>query len=215
MEPIPASTLEDTEIASMLLPAARSFMKVVRGAQTFHNALQLVMKFRVKAFLESAMNESQSYFDKDSREWTGFLDLSARSIPQIKKHMLQLSVAPEDRKDVKKLPLTLEKLFARIAAASAAKDFVAGVDGLIEAATVLEHSGRVYGAMVGLLTNIVVKKGKRVPEDRIKSDLKQCVRGLSTLRLWTRSHPDKPNWVDDGKETISKVQFFKLDRKSP
>ena len=32
--------------------------------------------------------------------------------------------------------------------------------------------------MVGLLTNLVVKRGKKIPDETIKVDLKKCVRGL-------------------------------------
>ena len=128
----------------------------------------------------------------------------------IKRHMPQVHLDADKRKSVIALFQHTDALKLRIAAVSASKDFVTGIDALLDDASKTEHEGRLYSAMVGLLTNIVVKRGKKIPDATIKPALRKCIRGLHTLRLWTRCHPDQPEWQEDGKETISCQDAFSL-----
>ncbi len=199
------SATEDREIAALLLPSVNSFGPLVRECHAVYAALQAAMKCKLKAHLEQQTIQCEEYWEANFKDWMGCSDVAHRSIPAIKRHMLQAGMDVDKRKTVKALPGQLDVLKERIGAVAASKDFVVGIEPLLQKAEQTEHNGRIYTAMVGLLTNLVVKRGKKIPDETIKADLKKCVRGLHTLRIWTRTHPDRPEWSEDGKETISKV----------
>ena len=98
---------------------------------------------------------------------------------------------------------SLDDLLKMVSEASAAGDFFK-VGRRVSEAEQLEHSGRLYIAMSGVLTTLVVKKARRAPQDALHRQLKDNIRGLHQMRLWARADPTK-HLGDDGEEVISRA----------
>ena len=194
---------EDREIAKMFLPYVRSFATMIKQAKEFRVMVRRAGQAKAHSYLTSMIDEIYTLMDKEWRKWMGFHNKAERSLIQIKNRM----TGQDNTRKVVQLKSKLDDLKVRIHEVAAASEFL-DINPDVTTANGVEHSGRLYLAMVGVVAVLVIKKHQRCPGEQLSRELRGIARGLSEMRLWTRFMPSKKGskeMQDDGREVVSEV----------